>query len=81
MKLDRDLLVSLFLDAIDILPLSWFPIAGEMIDFVQMGLGAIFYKDKYLVLLGATDLLIPAGFDTFVPTYTLGYIYKHSNKK
>lgn len=81
MKLDHDLLVSLALDAIDLIPLSWFPIAGEIIDFIQIGLGAIFYKDKTLAIMGGSDLLLPAGFD-LVPTFTVSYIVKKSfNKK
>jgi hypothetical protein len=80
MKLDRDLLVSLFLDAIDLIPLSWFPIAGEIIDFIQTGLGAIFYKDKSLAIMGGSDLLLPAGFD-LVPTFTISYLIKKSSNK
>lgn len=80
MKIDHDLLVSLFLDAIDLIPLSWLPVAGEIIDFVQVGIGAIFYKDKTLAIMGGADVFLPAGFD-LVPTFTISYIFKKANKK
>ena len=77
--IDIPIAYALLLDSMD-LTLGWLPVVREVVDLVQAFGAYLIFKDvKYALVPGATELLLPAGFDLF-PTFTAGVIADEAGK-
>lgn len=67
--------VALLIDALDLIPLVWLPIANEITDTIQTVLAVVYFKDLFYAL-DLVEVGIPAPIDPLVPTTTILYLLR-----